>query len=150
MVGISGFGHVSFTVTDLERSARWYEDVLGLKRVADIDKGEWRKVIFEDPVSLVVLSLTHHGERSSHDTATEFRTGLDHLSFVVPSHGDLELWLERLDQFDVPHTEILETTSGWVLVFRDPDNIQLELYAARHAVDASGRGLLKPPAKDDR
>lgn len=145
MTGMTGFGHVSLTVSDLERSSQWYQDVLGLTRVAEIDKGTWRKVIFEDPVSLIVLSLTHHGERGSNDAATEFRTGLDHLSFVVSSHDELEAWRARLDEHDVQRTEILETTTGWVLVFRDPDNIQLELYAARNAVDSSGRGLLQPP-----
>lgn len=138
MLGISGFGHISLTVSDLERSARWYEEVLGLTRVAELDKGVWRKVIFEDPDSRIVVSLTHHGERGAGDAASEFRTGLDHLALVVPSHDDLDAWRGRLDEHGVSHTEILETSTGWVLVFRDPDNVQLEFYAARDAVDAAG------------
>lgn len=138
MLGISGFGHISLTVSDLERSARWYEDVLGLTKVAELDKGVWRKAIFEDPASQIVLSLTHHGEKSSADAASEFRTGLDHLALVVPSRTELEAWSARLAEHDVQHTELLETSTGWVLVFRDPDNIQLEFYAARDAVDGTG------------
>lgn len=138
MLGISGFGHVSLTVSDLERSARWYEDVLGLTKVAELDKGTWRKVIFEDPASQIVLSLTHHGDSGSADGASEFRTGLDHLALVVPSLTELEAWKARLAAHDVQHTDILDTSTGWVLVFRDPDNIQLEFYAARDAVDAAG------------
>lgn len=139
MLGISGFGHISLTVSDLERSAGWYEQVLGLTKVAELDKGVWRKAIFEDPDSQIVLSLTHHGDKGSSDAATEFRTGLDHLAFVVPSHEDLETWSARLAEHGVEQTAILETSTGWVLVFRDPDNIQLEFYAARDAVDGEGR-----------
>lgn len=134
MLGVSGFGHVSVTVSDLDRSALWYEQVLGLEKVAELHKPTFRKVIFEDAASRIVISLTHHGEKSSGDSATEFRTGLDHLAFVVPSFRELEAWRARLDEFAVQRTEILETSTGWVLVFRDPDNLQLEFYAARDAV----------------
>ncbi|MEW2355772.1 VOC family protein [Spirillospora sp. NPDC029432] len=139
MLGVSGFGHVSVTVSDLDRSGRWYERVLGLERVAELDKPAFRKVIFEDRASGIVISLTHHGAKGSGDSATEFRTGLDHLAFVVPSFRELEAWRARLDEFEVRRTEILETSTGWVLVFRDPDNLQLEFYAARDAVSSDYR-----------
>jgi glyoxylase I family protein len=58
--------------------------------------------------------------------------GLDHLSFSVVSRQELEQALHLFDDHDVPHGEIkdLGTDLGlYVLAFRDPDNIQLELTA---------------------
>jgi glyoxylase I family protein len=66
------------------------------------------------------------------DRFDEFRIGLDHLSFTVNSRADLERALEALDQQDVPHGEIEDLGQDfglYVLAFRDPDNIQLELTA---------------------
>ena len=70
---------------------------------------------------------------------TEATTGLDHGGFAVPSRRDLELWqdhletngVERTDIADKPLTQspIADEPYASVLVFRDPDNIQLELFA---------------------
>jgi glyoxylase I family protein len=135
MLGVSGYAHFSITVSDLARSADWYEEVLGLERIREIDKPTFKKVIFQDHASNIALSLTHHLDKASNDLFTETRTGLDHLALVVPSYKELEAWQERLDEFEVPHTEILQTATGAVLIFRDPDNVQLEFYAATDSVD---------------
>ena len=55
--------------------------------------------------------------------------GLDHISFQVPDRSALEEWAKRLDELDVAHSPITEAPYGTVLVFRDPDNIQLEFFA---------------------
>jgi hypothetical protein len=70
---------------------------------------------------------------------TETTTGLDHGGLAVPSRRDLELWQEHLeangvvraDTADKPLTQspIADEPYASVLVFRDPDNIQLELFA---------------------
>jgi glyoxylase I family protein len=47
----------------------------------------------------------------------------------VPSRADLETWQAHLQQLGVTHSPIADRPYGSVLVFRDPDNIQLELFA---------------------
>ena len=64
------------------------------------------------------------------DEFSALRIGLDHLSLAVESREELERWLEHLDACGVPHSGASEMPYGWVVVFRDPDNIQLELLAA--------------------
>jgi glyoxylase I family protein len=57
--------------------------------------------------------------------------GLDHLSFAVASHRELEAWQRQLQQSGVEDSPIAEARGGSaVLVFRDPDDIQLELIAS--------------------
>jgi glyoxylase I family protein len=57
----------------------------------------------------------------------EHRTGLDHLAFTVATRGELEACQAELERRGVTYSPIAETPIGTVIVFRDPDNIQLEL-----------------------
>ena len=62
----------------------------------------------------------------------ECRTGLDHLSFGVPARDELAAWVARLDELGIHHTGIRdekEPLAYSTVVFRDPDNIQLEFIA---------------------
>ena len=58
--------------------------------------------------------------------------GLDHMAWGVASRQELERWAQWLDALQVEHSGITDVTgqrSYSVIVFRDPDNIQLELIA---------------------
>jgi len=66
------------------------------------------------------------------DRFDENRVGLDHLNFSVASHDDLELAIRLFDEHGVSHGEIEDlgpSLAMYMLAFRDPDNIQLELTA---------------------
>jgi glyoxylase I family protein len=58
-----------------------------------------------------------------------FTTGLDHAGFVVPSRSDLVAWQDHLESNGVVRADVADKPYGSVLVFRDPDNIQLELFS---------------------
>ena len=65
------------------------------------------------------------------DGFAEDRTGLDHVSFAVGSHADLESAATMLEGMGVPHEGIKDIGAGYILEFRDPDNIALELFAPK-------------------
>jgi glyoxylase I family protein len=76
------------------------------------------------------LGLVEHGA-SSKRPFDETEAGLDHLAFEVPTRDDLEWWASRLLELGVTCSPIAPSNSipgAAVLVFRDPDNIQLELF----------------------
>jgi catechol 2,3-dioxygenase-like lactoylglutathione lyase family enzyme len=130
MLDIVGINHVSITVTDLERSVPWYTDLFGMGKLMDQSLADGSSyVLIGKPDFSMSLGLhihpTNKGERFS-----EARTGLDHVSFLVPDRSDLDRWQERLRELDVPHSPISDQPGYSVLVFRDPDNIQLELFAS--------------------
>ena len=55
---------------------------------------------------------------------------LDHISFGVAEHADLDAWASWLDELGIEHSGVIDTDNPIpysVVVFRDPDNIQLEL-----------------------
>jgi catechol 2,3-dioxygenase-like lactoylglutathione lyase family enzyme len=64
--------------------------------------------------------------------ASVARTGLDHVSFGVAGRAALETWAAWLDELGISHTGVVDETTPITystVVFRDPDNIQLELIA---------------------
>lgn len=63
------------------------------------------------------------------DWFDERAAGLDHLAFRFPDRASLEAWARHLGDLGVAHSGVLEEQPGPVIVFRDPDNIQLELWA---------------------
>ena len=75
----------------------------------------------------------HTNVSNQGEAFSETRTGLDHVSLKVASRSDLEAWTVWLDELDVTHTGIRHLEEPFVystVVLRDPDGIQLELFAS--------------------
>jgi glyoxylase I family protein len=131
---VTGFNHFSPTVSDVEASAQWYERVFQMNRVpvpfphyGDEEGGY--AVLLMEPRSGVAIGLHHH-EANPGQAFHESRTGLDHISFGVAGRADLDAWASWLDGLGIAHSGVIDTDQPVpysVLVFRDPDNIQLEL-----------------------
>lgn len=118
--------HVAITVSDLERSTRFYTDVLGLPLVAEFGP---KRILANGQVMLGIGPATDRDP--AHMRFDEGRVGLDHLSFGVATRADLEQAIGVLDTHGVPHGAIADLPDFGIsiLAFRDPDNIQLELTA---------------------
>jgi glyoxylase I family protein len=133
MPEFTGVSHVELTVRDADRSATWYERVLCMQLMGEFadlaTPGVAARVVqVRHPATGMTFGLIQH--ESGDDSAfSELRVGLDHLALSVDSRDELELWVEHLDGCGVPHSGISEMPYGSVVVLRDPDNIQLELFA---------------------
>lgn len=131
MPAITGRLEVNLSVRDPVSSAEWYARLLGMRRRYDhtSDDGRMRSVCLVEPNSELVLCLVGH-DANPGDEFNEFRTGLDHLEFIVEWREDLVEWADRLDELRIPHSGVkdLDYTTNAMLTFRDPDNIQLEFF----------------------
>lgn len=134
---VTGIHHFSITVTDLEASLAWYQRLLGADRVPmkfphyGCEDTGWGELLVE-PRSGVVIGL-HTNTGNDGQVFDEARTGLDHVALNVASRSDLEAWTARLDALGIQHSGIRGGDQPFpfaTVVFRDPDNIQLELFVA--------------------
>lgn len=134
--GFSGVHHVSLTVSDLQASVAWYEHVLGgvpmnvtIPHYGCEDTG-YAVLLVESRSGLIFGLHTNSANRG--ERFDEARTGLDHVSFGVAGREALQEWTRRLDELGIPHTGVVDETEPFpysTVVFRDPDNIQLEFIA---------------------
>jgi catechol-2,3-dioxygenase len=118
--------HVAVTVSDLARSAAWYEQLIGSKPVLDEDTGPFHHIVFRVGSTLVGL---HKFPDGLPDTFDERRIGLDHIGFACANRAELEQWESRLNELGIAHGGIVDAGYGSGLSFRDPDNIALEFFA---------------------
>jgi catechol-2,3-dioxygenase len=134
MPRLQGPNHISLHVTDLARSAEWYQRVFAAVVVADEKTTppatprplRYRGLfVVETMTQLVGLVERSDGEHSPFD---ERRIGLDHLALHVPERSDLEDWVRHLDELGIAHSEIKSVDYADAVTFRDPDNIQLEVF----------------------
>ena len=127
---LKGVSHVSLSVSDLHRSLEFYRDVLKLPMV----QAPMRGTKFAGEEALVAVGKTaialqcHDAHQSG--AFDPRRLGLDHLAFHVSSREALEEWSTLLDESSCSHSGIIDVEGfGAMIELRDPDGIQLEIFA---------------------
>lgn len=124
---MSGINHVAITVTDLARSRAWYEEVFAMTALMEDTHpdGTGYFVLLGNSAISVLVGLHAHPANQG-EVFAESRTGLDHVGFTVPDRRELEAWEARLTELGVEHSPVNDQPLYSVVVFRDPDNVQLE------------------------
>lgn len=120
--------HITLTVTDRDRAREFYTSVLGFEFLMEFGP----KYLLSNGSVILALNLSPDPARSiADDQFDENRVGLDHVSFNVNSREILEQACQMFDERGIPRGEIkdLGGLGIYVMAFRDPDNIQLELTA---------------------
>ncbi len=138
IVTSNGYAHVRLTVTDIERSKQFYDQVFGWPAAIDessnlqdpLQHGKpenyYGGVVYQTPQG-TLFGLRPVGTQSFDST----RTGLDHVSFAVESRAALEEAVNGLDEAGIAHGEITDLADAGlaILSFQDPDDINIELTA---------------------
>ena len=132
----TAYAHVRLTVTDIARSRAFYDGVFGLPVAAelppDADAETREKMSFLFGGVIYQLGDSLFGLRPvASDSFDEDRVGLDHVSFQLGSRADLDSAASTLDELGVSHDGVKDIGQGYILEFRDPDNIALELFAPK-------------------
>ena len=127
MIGFKALHHVSVCVTDLERSKRFYGEVLGLKEVARPNftvAGAW----YEMPDGSQLHLIRHTQPRTLRGTrAVDILDG--HLALRI---DDYERAIAHLKAHGVEVFELPQNVTPWKqLYFTDPDGNEIEFNVDR-------------------
>jgi glyoxylase I family protein len=136
-VAATDFAHIRLTVTDIDRSRAFYDAVFGFDVAYEAPPPDADEATKEQLAFLfggVVYSfgggvLGLRPVAPAGDRYDEDRVGLDHVSFSVPARSDLDAAQTLLEGLGIAHAGIKNIGSGYILEFRDPDNVALELFA---------------------
>jgi glyoxylase I family protein len=135
-ISTSSIAHVRLTVTDIERSRQFYESVFGwpvlIEAPESADAATQEALSFLFGGVIYDLGGTLVGLRPvASDRFHEDRCGLDHLAFRVATKAELDDAAAHLDELGVEYEPIKDIGPSYILEFRDPDNIALELTAPK-------------------
>ena len=116
-------GTVVLTVHDLDRVARFYRDVVGLR-----DLGRDGDILRLGSGSTVLLELRR-------DAKARFRSpreaGLFHTAFLLPNRGDLGRWVRHAAKQRFPIEGVADHGVSEAIYLSDPEGNGVEVYSDR-------------------
>lgn len=128
-MNLGGLHHVTAVTSNAGANVAFYTNILGLRLV--------KKTVNQDDVSAYHLfyadEVGHAGTDMTFfdwDSITPQQPGAGQISttaFRVPGREVLEYWVQRFDEYGVPHGEITERAGRSALAFTDPEGQRLEL-----------------------
>jgi glyoxylase I family protein len=123
--------HLALTVTNSERSRDIYVSLLGFQVLAEFES---TRLLSNGSLILALMPASDSARAIKDDRFDENRVGLDHVSLNVASRAELDDALSIFEDCGIPHGEVkdLGDMGIYVLAFRDPDNIQIELSAPKN------------------
>jgi quinol monooxygenase YgiN len=132
----TGIHHIKLPVTDLERSTQWYSDVLGARRLTELDHRSPDGTLFA--VILDVPGMEGKVELRLDPATAVALKGYDFLTMTIDDRPALDAWIARLDALGIPHSPAIVAMVGWLLVVPDPDGQRLRFYTRQpHGLDPS-------------
>ena len=117
---LEGIDHVAMGVRDIERSAKWYIDVLGFER---LHEGRWNGVptfIGKGNTGIALFPANQESKTSSHREIKML-----HLAFRA-DRGNFHAAQRELEKHGIKF-EFQDHEIAHSIYFRDPDGHQLEI-----------------------
>jgi glyoxylase I family protein len=135
-INTTSVAHIRLTVTDIKRSRHFYESVfnwpINLEVPENCDDATRERLAFLFGGVIYNVGDSRVGLRpGSNERFNEHCTGLDHIAFRVTSKAELDDAARHLDDLGIVHEPIKDIGVMYILEFRDPDNIALEITAPK-------------------
>src|SRR5262249_36935868 len=97
MAPFPALNHIAVTVRDLTVSVPWYEALFDASPVIDEDTDPNLHHTVFILGNGTLFGLHQHVKPAGDEAFSEYRVGLDHVSFGCTNRGELEEWAMRLD-----------------------------------------------------
>lgn len=126
---IKGIHHITAMTSDAKKNFEFYTNILGMRLI--------KKTVNQDDVSAYHLFYADDkGNPGTDLTFFEFKNApkrvngtnrIGRFSLRVKNDAALDYWLNRFDEFDVPHSEIVDFFGSKSIAFEDIDGLEMRL-----------------------
>ncbi|MHC1700036.1 MAG: VOC family protein [Humidesulfovibrio sp.] len=137
----TGINHLAMATGDMDRTIRYWRDLLGLRMVAGLGHPGYRHYFFEitkrDMIAFFEWPGVLPGPDKDHGAPVRGPFTFDHVSFGVEGPDDLWDLRDRLDAAGFWVSEVVDHGFIHSLYSFDPNNIPVEFSAPVPGVDLS-------------
>lgn len=132
-------GHVVLNVSDVERSAKFYRDVVGF---------ELARMRPDKSGAFFTCGIVHHNlalfkAPADAQPAKKGQIGLNHFAFQVDDYKALQAAHQRLIAANAVIDHIVDHGMTRSVYFLDPDGLMMELYSNTFATEDEGLAFMK-------
>ncbi len=142
----NGIHHLAFITNDMNKTIRFYRDLLGFPLVAGVGNEEFKHYFFQvSPTDRIAFFAYDHAtpmKYKFHGVPTSAPLGFDHVSLGVDTKADLFTLKDRLEAAELEVTGPVDHGFIWSIYFFDPNNIPLE-------ISCQTMEIVKPPVLAD-
>ncbi len=149
MVKYSGINHLAMVTGDMDRTIRFWRDLLGMRLVAGLGGSRYKHYFFEisehDMIAFFEWPGVEKITERDHGAPVRGPIAFDHVSFGVETDEDLWRLKDRLEAAGIWVSEVINHGFIHSIYAFDPNNIPIEFSAPVSDVD-----IRKHPKMKDR
>jgi len=136
MITFNGINHLAMITGDMDKTIRFWRDLLGLRLIVGLGRQGYRHYFFEisrtDTIAFFEWPNIEPGLEKDHGAPTTGPVTFDHVSFSVEQPDSLWELKDRLDAAGFWVSEVVDHGFIYSLYTFDPNNIPLEFsYSVR-------------------
>lgn len=133
MVKYNGVNHLAMATGDMDKTIRFWRDLLGMRLVAGLGRPGYRHYFFEisenDLIAFFEWSEVEPIEEKDHGRPVKGPFAFDHVSIGVDTEDDLWEVKDRLAAAGFWVSEVIDHGFIHSIYFRDPNGYVIELTA---------------------
>lgn len=145
----TGFHHLALITDDMDKTIRFWRDLLGMRMLAATGDGRNRQYYFEicenNIISFFQWPEAVNPHEKLHGEPTDEPQAFDHIAIGVPSDADLETMKALLESEGFWVSPVVDHGFIHSIYSFDPNNIPIEF-----TTDVPGRSLREIPRMIDR
>ena len=139
MVKYTGINHLAMVTGDMDRTIRFWRDLLGMRLVAGLGHPGYRHYFLEisghDMIAFFEWPDVEPLDEKDHGFPVKGKAAFDHISFEVETEDDLWELKDKFDAVNIWCSEVVDHGFIHSIYAFDPNNIAIEFSAPVKEVD---------------
>ena len=153
MVSYNGINHLAMATGDMDRTIRFWRDLLGMRLVAGLGQPGYRHYFFQisdsDLIAFFEWQGTEPVPNKEHGRPVKGPFIFDHVSFGVETEEDLWVLKDRLEAAQLNVSDMIDHGFIHSIYTHDPNGIPIEFSCNVPGIDIRKDSQMKDEAPSD-